>query len=79
MRRDLISVSLRNWSINGTFPLASAAHAEAFAPYDSMRNRPYPYYQIPVKNDSVFYVVIGNVMEVRRFVYSRSDWERKLN
>ena len=53
-------------------------NAESFEPYHSDRERRYPYYQIPVKNFTVFYVVIGNVMEVRRFLYSKSDWKSKI-
>lgn len=45
----------------------------SFEPYHSVNNHPYPYYQIQVKNFSVFYVVIGNTMEVRRIIYSRRD------
>lgn len=47
--------------------------AEAFQPYPSVRDREYPYYCIPVKNFSIFYVVIGDTMEVRRILYSRRD------
>lgn len=46
---------------------------EAFEPYRSQKNREHTYYAIPVKNYYVFYVVIGNVMEVRTLVYSRRD------
>jgi len=41
------------------------------APYHSIRDRKQPYYRINIRNYSVFYVVIGDVMEVRRFVYGR--------
>lgn len=51
---------------------------EAFPPYRSTRERRYPYYQIPVKNYMIFYVVIGNVMEVRRILYSRRDLTKEL-
>jgi plasmid stabilization system protein ParE len=44
-----------------------------FAPYRSARDRKLPYYRINIKNYTVFYVVIGNVMEIRRFVYSRRN------
>ncbi len=44
---------------------------EAFEPYRSKKDRKHIYYAIPVKNYLVFYVVIGNVMEVRTLVYSR--------
>ena len=45
----------------------------AFKPYHSNRDRQRPYYRINIRNYSVFYVVIDDVMEVRRFVYSRRD------
>lgn len=45
----------------------------SFQPYPSKRKREHPYYRINVRNFSVFYVVIGNVMEVRRFVYSKRN------
>jgi len=48
-------------------------HPLGFPPYHSKRDRKQPYYRINIRNFSVFYVVIGNVMEVRRFVYSRRD------
>ena len=46
---------------------------EAFEPYRSVKNREHVYYAIPVKNYLVFYVVIGNTMEVRTLVYGRRD------
>ena len=45
----------------------------SFQPYPSVRKRKHQYYRINVRNFSVFYVVIGNVMEVRRFVYSKRN------
>ena len=39
-----------------------------------MKEREHPYYRIPVGNYVVLYVVIGTVMEIRRFVYDPSDW-----
>ena len=44
-----------------------------FPPYNSVKDRKQPYYRINIRNYSVFYVVIGDVMEVRRFVYSRRN------
>lgn len=52
--------------------------AEAFQPYPSLRDREYPYYCIPVKNFSIFYVVIGDTMEVRRILYSRRDMKQHI-
>ena len=49
---------------------------EAFDRYPSKKDRKHTYYAIPVKNYYVFYVVIGNVMEVRTIVYSRRDLTR---
>lgn len=45
----------------------------AFEPYHSLRQRKLEYYKIPVGNFFVFYVVIDDVMEVRRFVYAKRD------
>lgn len=49
----------------------------AFEPVKSNRDRKHPYYRIYVGNCIVFYVVIDDVMEVRRLVYrSRNIRER---
>ena len=45
----------------------------AFPPYHSAKDRKQPYYRIDIRNFSVFYIVTGNVMEVRRFVYSKRN------
>lgn len=47
----------------------------AFEPYHSAKKRDYPYYRIYVRNYTVFYVVIGDVMEVRRLIYSARQIE----
>ena len=47
---------------------------QSVAPYPSIVDREHPYYQISVGNFTILYVVIGRVMEVRRFVYSRRNW-----
>ena len=52
--------------------------AEAFEPYHSNRERQYPYFRIYVKNYIIFYVVIGDVMEVRRIVYNRRNLPKQL-
>ncbi len=52
--------------------------AEAFAPYPSVRKRKNSYYGIRVKNYIVFYVVIDNVMEVRRVLYQKRNLEKEL-
>jgi plasmid stabilization system protein ParE len=44
-----------------------------FKPYRSSKNREHTYYRINIRNYSVFYVVIGNIMEVRRFVYGKRN------
>lgn len=41
----------------------------AFEPYPSTRKRRYPYYRIYVRNYVIYYVVIDNIMEVRRLLY----------
>ncbi|GHU67508.1 hypothetical protein AGMMS49983_18850 [Clostridia bacterium] len=35
------------------------------------KDREYPYYRIPIRNFTVWYVVIDDVMEVRRFLYGK--------
>lgn len=47
--------------------------AEAFEPYHSNRERRNPYYRIYVKNYVIYYVVVDDVMEVRRILYRRQD------
>ena len=47
--------------------------AESFEPYPSSVEREHPYYRIKVKNYLSFYVVIGDIMEVRRIIYSRRN------
>lgn len=54
------------------------ACAESFEPFHSSCDRQYPYYRIYVGNYTIFYVVIGDVMEVRRIIYSRRDVENQL-
>ncbi len=50
----------------------------AFEPYHSSKKRKDIYYRIYVGNYTVFYVVIDDVMEVRRFIYSGRDFDRIL-
>ncbi|GHU43081.1 translation repressor RelE [Clostridia bacterium] len=50
----------------------------ASSPYHSFKNRNFPYYSIPVKNYIVFYVVIDQVMEVRRFLYCKRNFSALL-
>lgn len=45
----------------------------SFKPVQSKKERKTPYYRININNYAVFYVVIDDVMEVRRFLYSRRD------
>lgn len=82
---DYIAVRLRNPIAAEDFVNAVEAtvnermpFAEAFEPYPSTRERGHPYYQIPVKNYSVFYVVIDDVMEVRRILYSSRNMAKIL-
>ncbi len=48
---------------------------ESFAVWQSKKKRANPYRRINVGNYSVWYVVIDDVMEVRRILYSRRDEE----
>ena len=50
----------------------------AFETYHSAKKREHPYYRIYVRNYTVFYVVIGNVMEVRRLIYAARNIDNVL-
>ncbi len=52
--------------------------AEAFEPYPSQKEREHPYYRIYVRHYIVFYVVIDDVMEVRRILYNRRNIQKQL-
>ena len=45
----------------------------AFRPYKPIRDRKNDYYRINIRNYAVFYVVINDVIEVRRFIYSKRN------
>lgn len=82
---DYISIRLQNPIAAENFVDAVEAAiyerlscAEAFEPYHSAKERRYPYYRIQVKNYTIFYVVIGDTMEVRRIVYSRRDLSQQV-
>ena len=53
-------------------------YAEAFEQYHSAKDRQHPYYRITVKNYTIFYVVIGDTMEVRRILYSRRNLKKHI-
>lgn len=46
--------------------------------YKTTRSRPQPYYWFVVGDYMVFYVVIDDVMEVRRFIYGARDLNKML-
>lgn len=50
----------------------------SYEKYISARNRKEHYYRIYVKNYIVFYVIKGNIMEVRRLLFGKSDFEKYL-
>ena len=49
----------------------------AFEPFPS-KKRDHPYYRIYIRNYVIYYVVIGDVMDVRRFLYGARDTNRYL-
>jgi len=75
---DYIQFHLKN--PNAAERLVSAVHhailtrlnnPESFEPYISAKDREDTYYRIYVKHYVIFYVVIDDVMEVRRIMYQR--------
>ena len=51
---------------------------DAFEQYKSSKDRKHPYYRIYVGNYTVFYVLIDDVMEVRRLLYNHRNWKNIL-
>ena len=49
---------------------------ESFEKFQTRRKRLNVYYRIYVKNYTIFYVVIDNIMEVRRIIYSKRNFEK---
>lgn len=45
----------------------------SFQPHRSAKQRELPYYRISVNNYSVYYVVLDDVMEVRRLIHNRRE------
>lgn len=77
---DYISVKLQNPdSAKKLIDLTEQAiinrldNPTVFQPIQTKKQRKHPYYRISVRNFSVYYVVIDNVMEVRRFLFSRRN------
>jgi len=53
--------------------MSRSVNPQSFEPYPSTRRRKQLYYRIYIRNYTVLYTVIEDVMEIRRFVYSRRD------
>ena len=82
---DYISRRLRNpWAANDLVDLVQESirtrllSPEAFEPYPSTHERKTHNYRIYVKNYIIFYVVIDNVMEIRRILYNKSNIPGKI-
>ena len=50
----------------------------SFEKYHSTKERKHPYYRIYVGNYFIYYVVIDDVMEVRRLLYNAMDVNKHL-
>ena len=50
----------------------------AFEAFHSAKERRWPYYRISVRHFHVFYVIMDDVMEVRRVMYAGRNWKKKL-
>ena len=49
-----------------------------FETYPSITKREYPYYRIYIHNYVIYYVVIDDVMEIRRLMYGARDTDKHL-
>ena len=52
-----------------------AYNPDDYEKYTSIRKRQHIYYKIYIKNYIVFYTVKDNIMEVRRILYSKRNFE----
>ncbi|MGI6708013.1 MAG: type II toxin-antitoxin system RelE/ParE family toxin [Dethiobacteria bacterium] len=82
---DYITFKLKNpTAANGLVNAVEEAiykrltNPESFEPFQSIKEREYPYYRIRIKNFTIFYVVIDDIMEVRRILYNRRDLTKLL-
>lgn len=50
----------------------------SFEPYRSAKKRKHDYYRIYIRNYTVYYLVIDDIMEIRRLLYGSRDIERIL-
>lgn len=53
--------------------MARSSCAEAFDPYQAKFARQYKFYRIYVKHYTIFYSVIGDVMEIQSIVYAKRN------
>lgn len=58
--------------------LAHSRNPTLATTYKTAKPRPLPYYWFEVGNYMVFYVVLDDVMEVRRFLYGARDLTKML-
>jgi plasmid stabilization system protein ParE len=56
--------------------LKRVENPEGYKKYRSIKDREHDYYRINVGNFSVFYVVIADIMEVRRVIYNKRNIEK---
>lgn len=49
---------------------------KSYEKYTSIKNRKEDYYKIYVKNYIVFYVIKGNIIEVRRMLFGKSNFKK---
>lgn len=54
------------------------ANPMSFEPFQSAKKREHQYYRIRVRNFTIFYVVIDDIMELRRILYNRRDLTKLL-
>ena len=80
---DYIKYKLKNEIAANNFvnKLEKEIKQRAFSPdsyekYISIRNRKNTYFRIYVDNYTVFYTVKDNIMEVRRILYSRRNFDK---
>lgn len=61
---DEVRVAIQKW----------LPFAESYELFPSRAERSFVYYRIYVNHYIIFYVVDGDIMEVRRILYGKRDW-----
>jgi toxin ParE1/3/4 len=58
--------------------LTRLSNPDTFEKFVSIKKQKYNYYRIRIRNFTIFYVLIGDIMEVRRILYNKRNFTKVL-